>query len=154
MNLCVENPDNCINFIKTNIDAQLRRGSEYSAGYDVVNCEKNILIAPHSRELINIGIRLESRINENQYIRIAPRSSLSVKGLDVCAGVVDSDYTGDIKVLLCNNSKEGIVVEKGEWIAQLIPEMISIKAVCLNDKLICGYRVRNDGGFGSSNQTY
>lgn len=154
MNLCVSNPPVTINFIKTNTDAKMRRGSEYSAGYDVVNCEKNILIAPHSRELVNIGIRLEERINENQYIRIAPRSSLSLKGLDVSAGVIDSDFIGDIKVLLCNNSKEGIVVEKGEWIAQLIPEMVSIKAVCLNSKLIYGYRIRNDDGFGSSDQTY
>lgn len=154
MNLCKSNPPVCINFIKTNIDAKMRRGSEYAAGYDVLNCEKNILIAPHSRELVNVGIRLEERINENQYIRIAPRSSLSLKGLDVCAGVIDSDFLGDIKVLLCNNSKEGIVVEKGEWIAQLIPEMISIKAVCLNSKIIYGHRIRNDDGFGSSDQTY
>jgi dUTP pyrophosphatase len=154
MNLCKENPPVCITFIKTNTDAKMRRGSEYAAGYDVVNCEKNILIAPHCRELVNIGIRLESRINENQYIRIAPRSSLSMKGLDVSGGVIDSDFLGDIKVLLCNNSKEGIVVEKGEWIAQLIPEMISITAVSLNSKLIVGHRVRLDDGLGSSDETY
>ena len=63
------------------------------------------------------------------YIRIAPRSSLASKGIDVATGVVNPDYTGEIKVILVNHSKTDFVVTKGQKIAQAILEVVRITPV-------------------------
>ena len=55
------------------------------------------------------------------YARIAPRSGLAIRNfIDVGAGVVDSDYRGEIKVILFNHSAEDFAVQAGDRIAQLI----------------------------------
>lgn len=65
-------------------------------------------------------------IPEGFYGRIAPRSGLACKKfIDVGAGVVDSDYRGEVKVLLFNFSKEDFEVEVGDRIAQIIIEQIA-----------------------------
>ena len=154
MNLTTNNPPTCINFIKTNIRASMIKGSKNSAGYDVA-CLKNIRIAPHNRELIDIGIRLEEPTIPNIYFRVAPRISLALRGIDIGADVIDNDYTGNIKILLCNNSNEGVTINEGEYIAQLIPTMINYtKPISLNQRLIFSYKLRDDDRFGSSDETY
>lgn len=66
------------------------------------------------------------------YGRIAPRSGLALKhNIDVGGGVVDSDYRGDLGVLLINHGKEMYRVKKGDRIAQLICERISLPDVIL-----------------------
>ena len=80
------------------------RGSESAAGYDLYASEGAIL-PPSSRQFIDTGIAIAMK-NRNLYARIAPRSGLSVKGLDVGAGVIDVDYRGSLRILLINNSKE------------------------------------------------
>ena len=74
------------------------RGNNNAAGYDLYSCEKMIL-EPGTRKLVNTGISI-AKPSTRIYARIAPRSGLSVKGLDIGAGVVDSDYRGPIKALL------------------------------------------------------
>ena len=76
------------------------RGSNNAPGYDLYSCETMIL-EPGTRKLVNTGIAI-STPGTKLYARIAPRSGLSIKGLDIGAGVVDSDYRGPIKVLLIN----------------------------------------------------
>lgn len=96
--------------------------TENSAGMDLISCERQT-IKPRHRVTINIGIRIE--IPKNCYGRIAPRSGLAKKhGIQVLAGVIDSDYRGIIKVLLYNCSDEAFTVEEGGRIAQLICERI------------------------------
>jgi len=116
-----------------------------SAGYDVFSVEDK-LIFPNSRSLINIGLKTE--FSKNYYLRCAPRSGLSLKGIDVGAGVIDSSYRGEIKVLLINNSTYLHEVKVGDKIAQLILEKIAnpkIKVLqCLSES------ERNESGFGSS----
>jgi len=92
------------------------------AGYDVFSIQKTNL-ACGERKLISTGICVE--ISPEHYIRVAPRSGLSVKGIDVGAGVIDSSYRGEIKVLLINNSQSEFYIEKGAKIAQLILERCS-----------------------------
>ena len=59
------------------------------------------------------------------YARIAPRSGLAIRNfIDVGVGVVDSDYRGEIKVVLFNHSAEDFKVQAGDQIAQLILERI------------------------------
>ena len=78
------------------------RGSEGAAGHDLHSCE-DVLIPARTRKLVDSGISVAIPVPK-LYGRVAPRSGLSVKGLDVGAGVIDSDYCGTIKVLLINNS--------------------------------------------------
>ena len=96
------------------------RGSDDVAGYDLYSCEKMIL-EPGTPKLVNTGISIATP-STRMYARIAPRSGLTVKGLDIGAGVVDSDYRGPIKSLLINNSNMPFQVNVGDRMAQLILE--------------------------------
>ena len=119
-----------------------------SAGYDIFSIE-SVTIEPGSRRLIATGVSLE--VPEYYYIRVAPRSGLSVKGIDVGAGVVDSSYRGEVKVLLINNSKESYNVQEGDRIAQLIMERCGNADITIleyYDELSMSERGEN--GFGSS----
>lgn len=99
---------------------QPRRGSDGAAGYDLYAAEPGRILPGH-RRVINTDIAVECP--EGTYARVAPRSGLALKyGIDVMAGVVDSDYRGNVGVVLVNLSGEEFKVEKGDRIAQLIFE--------------------------------
>jgi len=150
MPLCSSNKPYTINFIKADYDVKMKKGSEFSAGYDIQS-QETVLIAPHHRVLVDSGLRLEQPTHNDIYLRIAPRSSLSLKGIDVGAGVIDPDYTGPIKILLCNNSPNGYTVRKGEFVAQIILEKKNeFYSVALNETPVISYRERGENGFGSS----
>ena len=85
------------------------------------------------------------------YGRIASKSHLAIKDqLHVGAGVIDPDYTGEIKVLLINDSKHYYQVKRGEPIAQLILEKASIPILRQVTEL--PITERNDRGCGSHSQ--
>lgn len=121
------------------------RGSKGSAGYDLYSNE-DYSFSPRERKLISTGISIS--VQPDCYGRIAPRSGLSVQGFDVGAGVVDSDFTGHIKVLLINNSKNTQSIKKGDRIAQLILEKIYTPEIETVDEL-CSTE-RGENGFGST----
>lgn len=105
---------------KLSSDAQVpTRGDSEAAGYDLY-CISDLYIEPWSRQLVSTGISLE--IPSGFYGRIASRSSLGVKGFDVGAGVIDSSYRGEIKVVFINSSSESKKLSKGDRIAQIIFE--------------------------------
>ena len=123
-----------------------KKGSDEAAGYDLYSFEDNEIL-PKERKLISTKIAMA--IPSGWYGRVASRSSLACKkNIDVGAGVIDSDYRGEIKVLLINNGNEKFIVEKKSRIAQLIitkyssPEIIQVKK--LNNTK------RGEGGFGST----
>lgn len=122
-----------------------KRGSEYAAGYDLFNFGV-FYIPPGERLLINTGISIA--LSTDTYGRIASRSSLSLKGIDVGAGVIDCDYRGEIKVLLINNSKDVFVIQPNTRIAQLIIERIYTPPVV--EVLELDSTNRGEGGFGST----
>ena len=122
------------------------RGSTESAGYDLSSNEEGIIPAGE-RKLIKTGVKIA--LIYGTYGRIAPRSGLAYKnGIDVFAGVIDSDYRGEIGVILFNSSKEDFEYKKGDRIAQLIitpillPSLIQVES--LDDTS------RGDGGYGST----
>ena len=81
------------------------QANESDAGYDLFSTQY-ITIEPFQRKLVSTGISVE--IPQGFYGRIAPRSGLACKnGIDVMAGVIDSGYRGEIKVLLINFNFEG-----------------------------------------------
>ena len=96
---------------------KLTKGTENSAGYDLHSVE-DLEIAPWSRKLVPTGVRLN--LKNYTFGLIKGRSGLSLKGIDVAAGVIDSDYSLEVKVVLVNNSDNLFKIEKNMRIAQLI----------------------------------
>jgi dUTP pyrophosphatase len=122
------------------------RGSRAAAGLDL-HCIDEINIAPRQRFLAKTGLAVA--IPEGYYGRIAPRSGLAVKqGLDVLAGVIDSDYRGEIGCLLYNTSDETIHLPAQSKICQLIIEKIELPTAVWSDDLTD--TSRGSGGFGST----
>lgn len=100
------------------------QGTLFSAGYDLYAAEEAI-VPRFGRKLIKTNVSMA--IPMNHYGRIAPRSGLAYKnGIDVLAGVIDSDYRGDIGVVLYNtDSNSDFHVKIGDKIAQIIIESCS-----------------------------
>ena len=122
------------------------RGSKDAAGYDLYSCEPAI-IPPQNRKLVNTGVSIAAP-SIKLYPRITPRSGLAVKGLDIGAGVVDSDYRGPIKVLPINNSDTPFQINTGDRMAQLILERIENSECILVEELPS--TGRGSKGFGST----
>ncbi len=93
-----------------------------SAGMDLrANIESPITLRPMERSLVPTGIRIE--LPEGYEAQVRPRSGLALKhGITVLntPGTIDSDYRGELKVLLVNLSGEDFVVNAGERIAQMV----------------------------------
>lgn len=106
--------------VRCHPDAKIpTKGSRYSAGYDLYSPTEGI-VKPFTHSLIKTGIKIQMD-NENIYGRVAPRSGLAYKhGMQVFAGVIDADYTGEIGVILYNASHEPFIYKKNDRIAQLI----------------------------------
>ena len=122
------------------------RGSETAAGYDLYASEE-VILPPSSRKLIDTGIAIAMK-GQKLYARIAPRSGLSVKGLDIGAGVIDADYRGSVRILLINNSSQHFKINIGDRMAQLILESIE-NPECILVETLPG-TTRGDQGFGST----
>jgi dUTP pyrophosphatase len=119
-----------------------------SAGVDLrANIDEPIVLKPLERRLIPTGIYIGLPVGYEAQVR--PRSGLALKhGISVCntPGTVDSDYTGEIGVILINLSNEDFVVNDGERIAQMIiakHEHAEWDVVDVLDKT-----ERGDGGYG------
>jgi deoxyuridine 5'-triphosphate nucleotidohydrolase len=122
------------------------RGSSLAAGLDVCSIE-DIELGPRQRVMARTGLAVA--IPEGFYGRIAPRSGLAAKnGLDVLAGVIDSDYRGEVCCLLYNTSDEVIKLAAGSKICQLIVEQIITPDAAWASGL--DETARGAGGFGST----
>lgn len=123
------------------------RSNPTDAGADLFSIE-SAMIHPGERRIIGTGISLE--LPEGFYGRVAPRSGLAAKhGVDVLAGVVDSSYRGEIKVVLLNTDRHNTFhVEKGDRIAQLIVESHFNFPFVQSDTI--SNSDRGQGGFGST----
>jgi len=123
-----------------------KRGSALSAGLDICAIE-DVEIQPKQRALARTGFAVA--IPPGFYGRVAPRSGLAVKqGLDVLAGVIDSDYRGEVCCVLYNTGDETIHLPSGSKICQLILEqIITPEATWVND---LDATARGAGGFGST----
>lgn len=125
----------------------LKRANLTDAGIDIRAAE-DAVVQPLGRTTVSTGLRLS--IPDGYYGRIAPRSGLAHHfGIDILAGVVDSGYRGEIKVVLHNTDKDEVFrVSAGDRIAQLIierhynPEFVEVEDLSVTD--------RGAGGFGSS----
>ena len=121
-----------------------------SSGMDLVAYIKNkIIIDPGKTAIISTGIAVA--IPKNYEIQIRPRSGLAAKkGISVLntPGTVDSDYRGEIKIILINLSKESFVVKSGDRIAQMI--LCPIIKAKFKEVTNLPKTIRGRGGFGST----
>ena len=96
-----------------------------------------------------IGTGLAFAIPTGNYGRIAPRSGLAAKNsIDVGAGVIDSDYRGEVKVLLFNLSDVDFTINEGDRCAQMIIEKYTMTQ--LEEVQDLSDTARGEGGFGST----
>ncbi|WP_343346829.1 dUTP diphosphatase [Sphingomicrobium sp. XHP0239] len=119
-----------------------------AAGMDVVSAE-DVTIAPGHRHAVATGLSVA--IPRGYEIQVRPRSGLAFKhGVTVpnTPGTIDSDYRGELKVLLINHGPDPFVIERGERIAQLVPAAVTLarfeEVGTLDDT------ARGEGGFGST----
>ena len=129
------------------LDATLPpRASPGSVGYDLYSLN-DLIIQPNSRDIVSTGVC--ATIPLGCYGRIAPRSGLTVKyGIHVGAGVIDPDYTGELKVCLFNLGSVPFEIKQGERIAQLILEKCSTPLIQEVNEL--QKTMRANRGFGST----
>ena len=123
-----------------------------SSGMDLMaNVEQTVKILPGEKKIISTGIMVA--IPEQYEIQIRPRSGLAAKnGISVLntPGTIDSDYRGEIKVILINHGKDIFEKKKNDRIAQMIVSPI-IK-VELEEVENLPETVRGKGGFGSTDK--
>ena len=125
-----------------------RRATKGSAGYDFFAPESFTLV-PHETILIPTGIRV--MIEDGWVLQLYPRSGLGFRHrlqLDNTVGVIDSDYTGEIRVGLVNLSDEAYTIQPGERVAQLCIAPVYTAAFVQADAL--DETARGEGGFGST----
>ena len=124
--------------------------TEGSVGMDLsAFIENDILIKPNERELIPTGIALS--LPQNIEGQVRPRSGLSLKyGITVLnsPGTIDSDYRGEIKVILINHGNEDFLIKKNDRIAQLVfNEVVKVSFKEVNN---LDQTSRDQKGFGST----
>jgi dUTP pyrophosphatase len=97
------------------------KSTQQSVGYDIYSVIYGN-IAPGEHIIIPTDIAIHP--NGNCYAQILTRSSMAMKGISVLGRVIDPDYTGNVKVILQNNSKQPFEINKNQRIAQLVFKQI------------------------------
>ena len=119
-----------------------------AAGMDVVSAE-DARLAPGARAAIATGFALA--IPAGYEVQVRPRSGLALKHGVTCLntpGTIDSDYRGEVKVILANLGAEPFVIARGDRIAQLVPA--PVQRATLDEVADLDDTVRGSGGFGST----
>lgn len=121
-----------------------------SAGLDLVAAlSAPIDLAPGARALIPTGLAME--LPEGYEAQIRPRSGLALKhGITVlnAPGTIDSDYRGEVSVLLVNLGDKPVTVARGERIAQLV--VAPVTQIAWREQSSLGDTQRGAGGYGST----
>jgi len=121
-------------------------GSPESAGADL-RASEAVDLGPGERAAVATGIRLA--IPAGHVGLVWPRSGLALRhGIDTLAGVIDSDYRGEVRVVLVNHGREAFRIEAGDRIAQLLVQRVERAAFARAEELPSSER--GVGGFGST----
>jgi dUTP pyrophosphatase len=122
--------------------------TEHAAGLDVVAAE-DVTLAPGARHAVATGFAIA--IPHGYEVQVRPRSGLALKYGLTCLntpGTIDSDYRGEVKVILANLGDQPFAVTRGERIAQLVPAPVQRAVFREVDEL--DSTGRGSGGFGST----
>ena len=125
-----------------------------SSGVDLsAFLDKEVVIKPNSSELIPTGLQVA--IPEKLEIQIRPRSGLAAKesiGVLNSPGTIDSDYRGELKIILFNHGKEDFIINNGDRIAQMV--LVPIVKMEFEEVDSLPNTVRGQGGFGSTGKKW
>jgi dUTP pyrophosphatase len=119
-----------------------------AAGMDVVSAE-DVTIAPGARHAVTTGLALA--IPQGYEIQVRPRSGLALKhGITVpnTPGTIDSDYRGELKVILINHGAEPFAIARGDRVAQLV--LAPVVQAAWDEVAELDATERGEGGFGST----
>ena len=119
-----------------------------AAGMDVLSAE-DVTLSPGMRHAVATGLSMA--IPEGYEIQVRPRSGLAFKyGITVpnTPGTIDSDYRGELKVLLINHGTEDFVITRGERVAQLV--LAPVTQALWQEVETLDDTARGSGGFGST----
>ena len=122
--------------------------TEGAAGMDVVSAEA-LTLAPGARAAVATGFAIA--IPAGHEVQVRPRSGLALKHGVTCLntpGTIDSDYRGEVKVILANLGQDPFAIARGDRIAQLIPAIVLRASIDEVDAL--EDTARGAGGFGST----
>ena len=125
-----------------------RYASEDAVGLDVTAAEA-LTLQPGERHAVATGFAIE--IPRGYEVQVRPRSGLAMKNGITCLntpGTIDSDYRGEVKVILINLGQEPFEIRRGERIAQLVPAPV-LRADFVEVSTL-GETGRGSGGFGST----
>ena len=125
-----------------------------SSGVDLsAFLDKEVIIKPNSSDLIPTGLQVA--IPEEFEIQIRPRSGLAVKeniGILNSPGTIDSDYRGELKIILFNHSNKDFIISNGDRIAQMV--LVPILKMEFEEVDSLPDTVRGQGGFGSTGKKW
>ena len=122
--------------------------SDAAAGLDITSAE-DLMLEPGERHAFATGLAME--IPHGFEVQVRPRSGLAIKHGVTCLntpGTIDSDYRGEVKVILINHGDEAFNVRRGERIAQLVPAPVLRAHFSETHEL--EETARGSGGFGST----
>jgi dUTP pyrophosphatase len=125
-----------------------RYTTEGAAGMDVVAAE-DLTLAPGARHAVATGFAMA--IPAGYEVQVRPRSGLALKHGITCLntpGTIDSDYRGEIKVILANLGTDDFPIARGDRIAQLVPA--PVQRADLDEVTSLDETARGAGGFGST----
>ena len=125
-----------------------------SSGVDLsAFLEKKVVIKPNSSELIPTGLQVA--IPEELEIQIRPRSGLAAKesiGVLNSPGTIDSDYRGELKIILFNHGNKDFIINNGDRIAQMV--LVPILKMEFEEVDSLPDTIRGQGGFGSTGKKW
>ena len=125
-----------------------RYATDGAAGMDVLSAE-DVTVEPGARRAVATGLAVAGPSGYD--IQVRPRSGLALKH-GICVpntpGTIDSDYRGELKVILINHGSEAFVIRRGDRIAQLVLAPVTLAE--WNEVLELDRTARGTGGFGST----
>ncbi len=141
-------PKIAVNIVNTSSNQLPAYATEGSAGMDLrANLIETVVLQPLERKLVPTGLFIE--LPEGYEAQVRPRSGLAINHGITCLnspGTVDSDYRGEIKVILINLSNEPQQIKHGDRIAQMVISKVEKAALRLVESL--NLTERGEGGFG------
>ena len=143
-----------LSFVNESDNEDPQYATDGSSGFDLrANLNEKLIIKPSEYTLIKTGLYFD--IPDNMEITIRSRSGLAYKhGVCVLNGIgtIDSDYTGEIGVLLINHGKEDFIINNGDRIAQAVLTSVLGKNIVkfVKESEINKTTSRGNGGYGSS----
>ncbi len=128
------------------------RATSGSAGYDLRSAELDFVLAPGERRAVGTGLLLE--LPQGIECQVRPRSGLALRHgivLPNSPGTIDSDYRGEVRVILANLGTEPVGISRGDRIAQLV--FARFESPDVEESVALSASERGEGGFGSTGRS-